>query len=108
VITSALLGLSAGFGDRLPASAPAPSVRALGLDRGHILEALESADWRLSVAASRLGVPRNTLRYRMSKFGILLERGLRERAQVVGGEPAQPSPDPVADTPRRAVEEVRA
>ncbi|MGH2359321.1 MAG: sigma 54-interacting transcriptional regulator, partial [bacterium] len=39
-------------------------------EREHLLTALEEARWNISSAADRLGVPRNTLRYRMARYGL--------------------------------------
>ena len=39
-------------------------------ERTHLLAALESAAWNTSRAASRLGIARNTLRYRIHKLGL--------------------------------------
>ncbi len=40
------------------------------LERGRIEEALRADGWNISRAAARLGLPRNTLRYRMERHGI--------------------------------------
>jgi two-component system, NtrC family, response regulator AtoC len=40
------------------------------VDRGRLVEVLEEADWNLSLAAARLAVPRNTLRYWMVKLEV--------------------------------------
>jgi transcriptional regulator with AAA-type ATPase domain/tetratricopeptide (TPR) repeat protein len=39
-------------------------------ERARLLAALEEARWNVSSAAERLGVPRNTLRYRMARYGL--------------------------------------
>ncbi|HEX7125268.1 MAG TPA: sigma-54 dependent transcriptional regulator, partial [Thermodesulfobacteriota bacterium] len=39
-------------------------------ERARILEALAATTWNLSRAAARLGLPRNTLRYRMERLGL--------------------------------------
>ena len=41
------------------------------LERARIEEALREEGWNLSRAAARLGLPRNTLRYRMERHGLL-------------------------------------
>jgi transcriptional regulator with AAA-type ATPase domain/tetratricopeptide (TPR) repeat protein len=86
VITTERLDLPSGGGRR----AGPPTVRAslALLERAQLLEALEGADWKLSAAASRLGVPRNTLRYRMVKLGIALARGRQQPPVVPAGAPA--------------------
>jgi transcriptional regulator with GAF, ATPase, and Fis domain len=40
------------------------------VDRGRLVEVLGEADWNLSLAAARLAVPRNTLRYWMVKLEV--------------------------------------
>jgi DNA-binding NtrC family response regulator/tetratricopeptide (TPR) repeat protein len=40
------------------------------LGPGDLLEALRQAGWNVSRAAERLGIPRNTLRYRMEKYRL--------------------------------------
>src|SRR3989454_11281918 len=42
------------------------------VERRHILEALHETRWNISRAASRLGVTRNILRYRVQKYGLQL------------------------------------
>src|SRR3989449_1074006 len=42
------------------------------VERRHILEALHETRWNISRAASRLGVTRNILRYRVQKYGLRL------------------------------------
>src|SRR5262249_39391845 len=64
------------------------------IERGHLLEALRTERWNLTRAADRLGLPRNTLRYRMEKHGLLTGRGARSPS------PAPPTPAPIA--PRSA------
>lgn len=39
-------------------------------ERQQLLTALEETHWNISFAADRLGVPRNTLRYRMARYGL--------------------------------------
>ena len=41
------------------------------VERRHLQEALERTNWNVSHAAARLGIPRNTLRYRMSRHGLM-------------------------------------
>jgi transcriptional regulator with PAS, ATPase and Fis domain len=74
VISGQLLALpSAKVGPQMrPAAPKAPCLRSRvdAFEREHLLEALRSADGNITVAAARLGLPRNTLRYRMVKLGI--------------------------------------
>ena len=74
------------------------------LERAHLVEALRTERWNLTRAADRLGLPRNTLRYRMEKHGLLAPRsGARPRSEVLApvaspvdapaAEAAPPAPD---------------
>src|SRR4029077_9340427 len=56
----------------LPAAAQSTSMddQVAALERSHLEEALRATDWNVSHAAARLGIARNTLRYRMSKHGL--------------------------------------
>lgn len=82
VIMSSGLELRLPTTERQPltASATDPPQRARTLaeaDRAHILEALRKVNWVIAGrngAASRLGLPRTTLIYRMRKLGIKTER----------------------------------
>jgi transcriptional regulator with GAF, ATPase, and Fis domain len=61
-----------------PATPETPArLRRFGriVDRGRLVEVLEEADWNLSLAAARLAVPRNTLRYWMVKLEVHPRRG---------------------------------
>ena len=40
------------------------------LERERVLEALQQTNWKLSRAAALLGMPRNTLRYRVDRLGL--------------------------------------
>ena len=52
--------------------APAVSLRETvgDVEREHLLETLRQTNWNISRAAARLGVSRNTLRYRIEKYGL--------------------------------------
>jgi transcriptional regulator with AAA-type ATPase domain/tetratricopeptide (TPR) repeat protein len=90
-------------------------------ERERLLEALRATRWNLSRAAARLGIPRNTLRYRMEKLGLAPGAGPPggrmapaeapagppapvERSQAAPGDPTAPaepaaSPDVVVPRP---------
>jgi DNA-binding NtrC family response regulator len=55
-------------------------------ERTQILDALERTRWNLARAAELLGLPRNTLRYRMTR------RGLRRPPELVPARHPSPSP----------------
>jgi DNA-binding NtrC family response regulator/tetratricopeptide (TPR) repeat protein len=78
----------------------APSSVSLGqtveaLERRRILEALRETGWNISRAATRLGVTRNILRYRVQKYGL-------------GTPPATPEQTEPCDDVRDAVEPTMA
>ncbi len=91
VVTAEALALP---GPERPAVAPVAGRGAAGslaeavgsVERARLLETLEQTGWNISHAAARLGLTRNTLRYRIEKHGL--------RA----GAPATPA----AREPRRA------
>src|SRR5262249_45950341 len=75
IVTAAVLGLpppiragaaGASLGDERRAALEADA----DTERTRLLEALRTTGWNLSRAAARLGVPRNTLRYRMEKLEL--------------------------------------
>jgi transcriptional regulator with AAA-type ATPase domain/tetratricopeptide (TPR) repeat protein len=98
-----------------PPAAPAATRAATGaaledamrdVERTHLLGALEESAGNITRAAARLGLPRNTLRYRLARHGLELDpRSPRRR----GGRPSgahprpQPPPAPVPESrPREA------
>ncbi|HEV8310670.1 MAG TPA: sigma 54-interacting transcriptional regulator [Methylomirabilota bacterium] len=103
-VTPEGLGLPVGA-PAAPDMAAPPAERTASLDdtvgeveRAHLLKALEATHWNISRAAARLGLPRNTLRYRIEKYG--LGRGTaaphrRERAEPA----AAPATPPRATVP---------
>src|SRR5262249_37301780 len=79
VVTGAMLGLvepaAADVSEPAPASVgegEADPFRASlsRFERVRLLEALGRTDWNVSRAAELLGIPRNTLRYRIAKHGL--------------------------------------
>jgi DNA-binding NtrC family response regulator/tetratricopeptide (TPR) repeat protein len=72
-------------------SVPVPSDYRSSLDRferAQLLEALEKSGWNVSRAAEQLGVPRNTLRYRITRHGLGPEVPARRRTSAPAPEPA--------------------
>ncbi|MGH7310101.1 MAG: AAA family ATPase [Candidatus Rokuibacteriota bacterium] len=53
-------------------------------ERAHLLEALRTSGGNISRAAERLGIPRNTLRYRLERHGLVVD-GPADRRR--GGRP---------------------
>jgi len=49
--------------------------RVAALERAQMEEALNETDWNISHAATRLGIARNTFRYRMGKYGLAPPHG---------------------------------
>jgi transcriptional regulator with PAS, ATPase and Fis domain len=56
-------------------SAPNTSFDLAGKERGLIVKALEQSHWNQSRAAQQLGITRNTLRYRIKKYGMRKDEG---------------------------------
>jgi len=54
----------------VPAEAPSPRETLGATEQAQLLEALRRENWNVSRAAARLGISRNTLRYRMEKYGL--------------------------------------
>jgi transcriptional regulator with AAA-type ATPase domain/tetratricopeptide (TPR) repeat protein len=72
-VTAAALGLSESAPAPTPARAAAPATLEAAVDeveRAHLLDALGATSWNVSQAAARLGISRNTLRYRIEKHGL--------------------------------------
>jgi DNA-binding NtrC family response regulator/tetratricopeptide (TPR) repeat protein len=98
LISADLLGLPGDEEAREDVSAavdappPALDLRASldDLERSKLLGALERSHWNVALAAEILGVPRNTLRYRIAKHGLMRPDGpvprstLRERVERHG------------------------
>jgi DNA-binding NtrC family response regulator/tetratricopeptide (TPR) repeat protein len=86
-VTAELLGLP---GVVAPAGAAAPRERGTldaavrEVEREHLLEALRATGWNVTHAAVRLGISRNTLRYRIEKH--------RLRPDGASPPPAPPAP----------------
>jgi DNA-binding NtrC family response regulator/tetratricopeptide (TPR) repeat protein len=82
-----------------PAAAPAPATLGAALDsveRDHLVAALRQTAWNVTRTAARLGISRDTLRYRLAKHGLEREGAPRRR-------PGRPSPPPGdAETPDAA------
>jgi DNA-binding NtrC family response regulator/tetratricopeptide (TPR) repeat protein len=75
------------------------------VERARLLDALEQSGGNITRAATRLGIPRNTLRYRLDRHGLALDAGsARRRGGRPPGSPARSDkPDrPVAPAPAAA------
>ena len=80
-----------GIADRGP-----EAVARTGPDREALQRVLDATDWNLSRAANRLGIPRNTLRYRIERLGLRPSAPERsDGAPEVEGAAAPPSPSPL-------------
>jgi transcriptional regulator with AAA-type ATPase domain/tetratricopeptide (TPR) repeat protein len=83
-------------------AAPASPADTGGLDeaneRAQLLDALSATGWNISRAAERLGLPRNTLRYRLERHGLDAEGPPARRR---GGRPPR-TPRPFALAPSAA------
>ena len=70
---------------------------AVGLvERDHLLEALTQTDWNITRAAAGLGISRDTLRYRIQKYGLRPEGTMppRRRRAAPAGAPSSSIPAP--------------
>ena len=87
-LTAAALGLPAATGGDAERGAPTPPTAAPDAEvegeRRVLLDVLETTGWNFTRAAARLGLPRNTLRYRAERLGLAPE-GHPERRR--GGRP---------------------
>lgn len=72
--------------------------RVAALERSQLEEALEETNWNISHAAARLGIARNTFRYRMAKYSLTPRRGSARRRSRT----APPAPEHA--TPAKTVE----
>ena len=97
-LTAAGLGLPGSARDSARRSAPMSAGAAVEADgpeaaeRRELLDVLQSTGWNFTHAAARLGVPRNTLRYRAERLGLAPDGPLERRRG--GRPPARPSPAP--------------
>ena len=83
VVSAASLRLGEGARGAAHSGDAGPRLEAEELDERQLLEALEETGWNVSRTASRLGLSRNRLRYRMEKHGL--------HAGRVASAPAVPS-----------------
>jgi tetratricopeptide (TPR) repeat protein len=105
-VTPEMLSLPAAVAERAPAP-PTASARTLeaavdDAEREHLLAALTETQWNVTRAAARLGVSRNTLRYRIEKHGLqpgMTSSPPRRAAAAPAQEPAAPRSTAVPATP---------
>jgi transcriptional regulator with AAA-type ATPase domain/tetratricopeptide (TPR) repeat protein len=62
------------------------------LEHARIEEALRADGWNISRAAARLGLPRNTLRYRMERHGLAGGEGVTKRQRSKSTPPVESTP----------------
>src|SRR5262249_34165073 len=79
-----------------PRAPGASSPAAGGTERDQLLDALQMTGWNVSRAAARLGISRNTIRYRLEKYRILPPRSHHRpptpaRPPPPAGPPAPPA-----------------
>jgi tetratricopeptide (TPR) repeat protein len=67
------------------------------IERAQLVDALRAERWNLTRAASRLGLARNTMRYRMQKHGLIATRGGAQARAA--GSPPRVSPPAAAPEP---------
>ncbi|PYN31378.1 MAG: hypothetical protein DMD98_17060 [Candidatus Rokuibacteriota bacterium] len=102
LVTEEILGLSGSRSPSARARTQIPGEDALQKahrERDELLEALQQADWNISRAAAQLGLPRNTIRYRIDKYGLSRD-AVRPGAQSEAAQqPAEPAPAPAPTGP---------
>ena len=76
-------------------------------ERRRLLESLERANWNTSKAADELGIPRTTLRYRMTKYGLQPSSSAGPHASRPGSPPGAAAETPEPDVPAHTPREVR-
>jgi len=102
VVTPEALGLPGAAAPRGAAAAPRRGADVAGGEREQLLEALQREGGNISRAAARLGIPRNTLRYRLDRLGLGAE-GLAPPGRSRGGRPPRaPHAAPLTETPTPA------
>jgi DNA-binding NtrC family response regulator/tetratricopeptide (TPR) repeat protein len=106
VVTADVLGLSDGAPKPVAADAESeaaapPTLAAVvgSAERNHLQEALDATGWNVTRAAARLGISRNTIRYRIEKHGLRPGSPASPR-RARQTPPAPPPPaSPVASAP---------
>ncbi len=91
-----------GRRDTAPGPGPSPD-----MDRETLHAALEASRWNLSRAAARLGVPRNTLRYRIERLGLRPGRVAASRTANAEVTAAAPAADAPPSTPASPAQHLR-
>ena len=68
-------------------------------ERAELLEALRQTSWNVTAAAERLGLTRNTLRYRMQSLGLEADRPAprQRRSEPVTTTPSEPPEAPARE-----------
>ena len=102
VLTAGALALPAPSRERdrpEPPVPPGPATEADDAEKRALLEVLTATGWNFTHAAARIGVPRNTLRYRAERLGLAPDvAGQRRRGGRPPGRPAPPaSPSPATE-----------
>jgi transcriptional regulator with AAA-type ATPase domain/tetratricopeptide (TPR) repeat protein len=101
-VSAAMLGLPG-----VPAAEPQgptrpgePPTRASGeVGRSQLLDALRETGWNISRTATRLGLSRNTLRYRIEKYGLRQGATPEPAPAAPVAAPAEPVSPPAAPAP---------
>ncbi|HSE03560.1 MAG TPA: sigma 54-interacting transcriptional regulator [Methylomirabilota bacterium] len=105
VLTADRLGLPSAkpgvSGESAAADAEAES------ERGVLLEVLRATGWNFTRAAAQLGLPRNTLRYRVERLGLAPEGPAERRRGGRPPTPRRPEPTGPREGPGEAAPEPR-
>ncbi len=104
IVTREMLGLHAPHAVGMPEPGTGAERRPLreelgSLEREQLLHALNETDWNLSRTAARLGIPRNTLRYRIEKYGLQRGSSPSGPPQERPARPATPEPKAASAAP---------
>jgi DNA-binding NtrC family response regulator/tetratricopeptide (TPR) repeat protein len=98
LVTAKVLGLPAASEPQARAAVPAEEAIPLAsavqtVERDHLLAALNQTDWNVTRAAARLGISRDTLRYRIHKHALRPAEPPARRRRSPGrpGPPLQPA-----------------
>jgi len=93
-VTAATLRLPRAARVPAPGTRPGESVdeQMASLERGRIEEALRVEGWNISRAAARLGLPRNTLRYRIERHGLSEASDAGHRRKTESAARPEPAP----------------
>ena len=93
VVTAAMLGLPVTApAETPPGTEPTPSRSSRDQMREHLLDVLTETGWNISQTAVRLGVARNTVLSRITRFGLKRSASTSRAVSPVRATPARDAP----------------